>query len=156
MKTLLILVGRTKEAYLSEGIAVYAGRLKHYMPFDIAVVPELKNTANMPEAVQKQREGEAILKLLLPNDTVVLLDERGRQPTSVELADWLAQKRRDAARLVLVVGGPYGFSPEVYDRAKEQISLSRMTFSHQMVRLILVEQLYRACTIINGEPYHHQ
>lgn len=155
MKTLLIVVGKTKEKYLQEGIDIYAGRLSHYMPFEIAVVPEPKNTRTMTEDRQKQTEGEAILRLLQPTDTVALMDERGQQPTSTELARWLEKKRRDASRLVLIIGGPYGFSDEVYARAGEKLSLSRMTFSHQMVRLILVEQIYRACTIINGEPYHH-
>ena len=109
-----------------------------------------------PEAQQKTTEGELILKQIQPSDTVVLLDEHGKEFRSIEFAKWLEQKRNTARRLVFVVGGPYGFSPEVYARANEQLSLSKMTFSHQMIRLVFTEQIYRACTIIKGEPYHHE
>ena len=126
------------------------------MPFAVSVIPELKNTKSLSEEQQKVLEGELILKQLQPADTVVLLDEHGREPRSVELAAWLEKKLQTARRLVFVIGGPYGFSPAVYERANEQLSLSRLTFSHQMVRAIFVEQLYRACTIIKGEPYHHE
>ncbi len=126
------------------------------MPFSITTVPELKNTKNLSEEQQKQKEGELIMKEIQPTDTVVLLDEHGSELTSVQYADWLTRKQNTARRLVFVIGGPYGFSQEVYTRANDKISLSRMTFSHQMVRLIFTEQLYRACTIIKGEPYHHE
>ena len=126
------------------------------MPFSITTIPELKNTKNITEEQQKQKEGELIMKEIQPTDTVVLLDEHGSELTSVQYADWLTRKQNTARRLVFVIGGPYGFSQEVYTRANDKISLSRMTFSHQMVRLIFTEQLYRACTIIKGEPYHHE
>ena len=156
MKTELILVGRTVNKHFVAGIEDYAERIGHYMPFNITTIPELKNTKNLSEEQQKQAEGELILKQIQPQDTVVLLDEHGRELRSVEFARWLEQKRNTARRLVFVIGGPYGFSQAVYARANEQLSLSRMTFSHQMVRLVFTEQIYRACTIIKGEPYHHE
>lgn len=156
MKTELILVGRTVNKHFVAGIEDYAERITHYMPFGITTIPELKNTKNLTEEQQKQAEGELILKQITPSDTVVLLDEHGREYRSIELASWLEQKRNTTRRLVFVIGGPYGFSSAVYARANEKISLSKMTFSHQMVRLIFTEQLYRACTIIKGEPYHHE
>lgn len=153
---MLILVGKTTDKHFLAGIADYVERIGHYMPFDVVTVPELKNTKNLSEDQQKQAEGELILKLLQPSDTVVLLDEHGREFRSVDFASWLQQKRNTVRRLVFVVGGPYGFSPAVYGRANEQVSLSKMTFSHQMIRLVFTEQIYRACTIIKGEPYHHE
>ncbi|MBQ9669067.1 MAG: 23S rRNA (pseudouridine(1915)-N(3))-methyltransferase RlmH [Prevotella sp.] len=156
MKTELILVGRTADPHFQAGISDYAGRILHYMPFNITVIPELKNTKNLSEEQQKTAEGELILKQVQPSDTLVLLDEHGREFRSVEFARWLTQKQNTARRLVFAIGGPYGFSEAVYLRANEKISLSKMTFSHQMVRLIFAEQLYRACTIIRGEPYHHE
>lgn len=156
MKTELIVVGRTVNKHFTAGIADYVERIGHYMPFNMTVIPELKNTKNISEEQQKQAEGELVLKQLQAQDTVVLLDEHGQEPRSIELARWLERKQQAARRLVFVIGGPYGFSDAVYARANEQLSLSRLTFSHQMVRLIFVEQLYRACTIIKGEPYHHE
>ena len=156
MKTELILVGRTVNKHFVAGIEDYAERIGHYMPFNMMTIPELKNTKNLSEEQQKLAEGELILKQIQPQDTVVLLDEHGREMRSVEFARWLEQKRNTARRLVFVIGGPYGFSQAVYARANEQLSLSRMTFSHQMVRLVFTEQIYRACTIIKGEPYHHE
>lgn len=156
MKTELILVGKTANKHFVACIADYAERITHYMPFNITTIPELKNTKNLTEEQQKQAEGELIMKLMQPQDFVVLLDERGHELRSVELASWLEQKRNTVRRLVFVIGGPYGFSPAVYSRANEKLSLSKMTFSHQMVRLIFTEQVYRACTIIKGEPYHHE
>ena len=126
------------------------------MPFDIVTIPELKNTKSLSEDQQKTMEGELILKQLQASDTLVLLDEHGKELRSIELAKWLEQKQQTARRLVFVIGGPYGFSEAVYKRANEQLSLSRLTFSHQMVRLVFTEQIYRACTIIKGEPYHHE
>ena len=163
MKTILILVGKTTDRHFQAGISDYVERIGHYMPFELLVIPELKKTMvrsnrpkNLTEEQQKTAEGELILKQIQPSDTVVLLDEHGREYRSIEFAKWLEQKRNTARRLVFVVGGPYGFSPAVYARANEQLSLSKMTFSHQMIRLVFTEQIYRACTIIKGEPYHHE
>lgn len=156
MKTELILVGKTVNKHFVAGIKDYVERIGHYMPFNITVIPELKNTKSLSEEQQKEREGEMILKLVQPSDTVVLMDEHGQEFRSVEFAQWLQKKQNTARRLLFVIGGPYGFSDAVYARANEKISLSRMTFSHQMVRLIFTEQIYRACTIIKGEPYHHE
>ena len=156
MKTVLILVGKTTDKHFQAGISDYVERIGHYMPFEVVTIPELKNTKNLSEEQQKQAEGELILKQLQPSDTVVLLDEHGHEYRSMEFARWLEQKGNTVRRLVFVVGGPYGFSQAVYGRANEQLSLSRMTFSHQMIRLVFTEQIYRACTIIKGEPYHHE
>ena len=156
MKTVLLLVGKTQNKIFRSGIDDYVSRIGHYMPFNVTTVPELKNTKSLSEDQQKQKEGELILKEIQPSDTVVLLDEHGKELRSVDFAGWLRQKQHTARRLVFVIGGPYGFSPDLYARADDSVSLSRMTFSHQMVRLIFTEQLYRACTIIKGEPYHHE
>ncbi|MDE5783310.1 MAG: 23S rRNA (pseudouridine(1915)-N(3))-methyltransferase RlmH [Prevotella sp.] len=156
MKTELLLVGKTADKHFDAGIQDYTQRIGHYMPFVITVIPELKNTKNLSEEQQKQAEGELILRQIQPSDTVVLLDEHGQEMRSLEFARWLEQKRNTARRLLFVIGGPYGFSPAVYKRANEQVSLSKMTFSHQMIRLVFTEQIYRACTIIKGEPYHHE
>ncbi|MDD7336968.1 MAG: 23S rRNA (pseudouridine(1915)-N(3))-methyltransferase RlmH [Prevotella sp.] len=156
MKTVLILIGKTTNKHFVAGINDYSERINHYMPFEIKVIQEIKNTKSLTEDQQKIAEGSLILKLLQPSDTVVLLDEHGEEMRSVVFAKWLQGKQFNARRLVFVIGGPYGFSQGVYDRATELVSLSKMTFSHQMVRLIFTEQLYRACTIIKGEPYHHE
>ena len=156
MKTELIVVGKTADKHFQAGIDDYVRRVCHYMPFTLTVIPDLKSTRSLTEEQQKQAEGEQILRLVQPGDTLVLLDEHGQELRSVELARWLEQKRQTARRLLFVIGGPYGFSPAVYARADERLSLSRLTFSHQMVRLVFTEQLYRACTIIKGEPYHHE
>ncbi len=156
MKSVLLQVGKTVNKHFTAGISDYAERISHYMPFDIITIPELKNTKNLTEEQQKAAEGDLILRQLQPSDHVVLLDEHGLELRSVELARWLQQKQQSARRLVFVIGGPYGFSPAVYQRANEQLSLSRLTFSHQMIRLVFTEQIYRACTIIKGEPYHHE
>ena len=156
MKTILILVGKTTDKHFQAGISDYVERIGHYMPFDIVTIPELKNTKSLSEEQQKTMEGELILKQLQPSDTLVLLDEHGKELRSIELAKWLEQKQQTARRLVFVIGGPYGFSEAVYSRANEKLSLSKLTFSHQMVRLVFTEQIYRACTIIKGEPYHHE
>ncbi len=156
MKTVLILIGKTTNKHFVACINDYSERINHYMPFEIKVIQEIKNTKSLTEDQQKIAEGSLILKLLQPSDTVVLLDEHGEEMRSVAFAKWLQGKQFNARRLVFVIGGPYGFSQEVYDRATELVSLSKMTFSHQMVRLIFTEQLYRACTIIKGEPYHHE
>ena len=156
MKTVLLLVGKTQDKHFLAGIHDYQERIGHYMPFELKIIPEIKNTKNLTAAQQKAREGELILKELQSSDTVVLMDERGKELRSTEFARWLQGKQNISRRLVFVIGGPYGFSSDVYARAGEQLCLSKMTFSHQMVRLIMVEQLYRACTIIKGEPYHHE
>lgn len=156
MKTELLLVGKTVNKHFVAGINDYVERIGHYIPFAITIIPELKNTKALTEQQQKDREGELILKQIQSSDTVVLLDEHGKEFRSIELASWLEQKQQTARRLVFVIGGAYGFSQAVYDRANEKLSLSKMTFSHQMVRLIFTEAIYRACTIIKGEPYHHE
>jgi 23S rRNA (pseudouridine1915-N3)-methyltransferase len=156
MKTVLLQVGKTVNKHFIAGIDDYAERICHYMPFEIVTIPELRNTKNLSEEQQKTTEGDLILRQIQPSDTVVLLDEHGKELRSVDYARWLEQKQQTARRLVFVIGGPYGFSEAVYARANEKLSLSKMTFSHQMVRLIFTEQLYRACTIIKGEPYHHE
>ncbi len=156
MKTLLILTGKTTDKNIAAGITDYTGRIGHYVPFETNVIPELKNTKSLTHEQQKEKEGELILKQIQTADFVVLLDEHGKEYRSVEFASWLQQKQHVAKRLVFVIGGPYGFSDAVYKRADEKVSLSKMTFSHQMVRLIITEQIYRACTIIKGEPYHHE
>lgn len=154
----LIVVGKTVGAWLESGIREYTDRLAHYVRFSITVIPELKNARNMREEQIKIAEGELILDKTASGDYVVLLDENGRQPEgSVAFADRLQGiMNRGTRRLVFVIGGAYGFSATVYGRADEKLSLSRLTFSHQMVRLIFVEQLYRAFTILGGEPYHHR
>ena len=156
MKTILLQVGKTVDKRFASIVDDYVARISHYMPFDMVTIPELKNTKGLSEAQQKQAEGELILRQLQPTDTVVLLDEHGTEMRSVDLAQWLERQRAAARRLVFVIGGPYGFSPAVYQRADQQLSLSQLTFSHQMIRLTFTEQLYRACTIIKGEPYHHE
>lgn len=153
----LIVVGRTTSAYLVTGIEEYLKRLKHYVRFSITVIPELRNAKNMREIQIKEAEGELILGNIVQSDRVVLLDDKGRQPTSEQMSDWLQGiMNRGTRRLIFVVGGAYGFSDAVYNRADEKLSLSSLTFSHQMVRLIFVEQLYRSFTILNNEPYHHK
>lgn len=156
MKTELIVVGKTVSKEFVKIIDDYRERITHYMPFGITVIPELKNTKNLSEEQQKTAEGELIMRQIQPSDTVVLLDEHGWEPRSMEMAAWLEKKQSTARRLLFIIGGPYGFSEAVYQRANEKLSLSRLTFSHQMVRSIFLEQLYRACTIIKGEPYHHE
>ena len=157
MKLLLLVVGRTVDKHLSTLIDDYTGRIKHYMPFELEVIPELKNAKSCSFEQQKEREGELLLRSMKDGDAVWLLDEGGREFRSIEFAAFLDRQHSSGARrLVFVVGGPYGFSPAVYARANGKISLSRLTFSHQMVRLFFTEQLYRAMTILRGEPYHHE
>lgn len=156
MKTILIVVGKTVNKIFQTGIDDYTNRIGHYMPFSIITIPELKNTKNLTIDLQKKKEGELILKEIQPTDTIILLDEKGKEFRSTEYAKWLKQKQSISKHLIFIIGGPYGFSKEIYERANEKISLSKMTFSHQMVRLIFVEQLYRACTILKGDPYHHE
>ena len=157
MKFTLLVVGRTVEKHYITAIEDYVARTKHFISFDMEVIPELKNTKSLSMEQQKEKEGEMILKALQPGDVVVLLDEHGKEFRSIEFADWVEKKMHTVnKRLVFIIGGPYGFSPSVYARANEQISLSKLTFSHQMIRLVFTEQIYRACTIIKGEPYHHE
>lgn len=157
MKATLLVVGKTVNKQFVELIDDYCSRLKHYVSFDLQVIPDLKNTKNLSEMQQKTMEGEMIVKALQPGDVVVLLDEHGKEFRSVEFSHWMENKMQTVSkRLVFIIGGPYGFSDEVYAVAREKISLSKMTFSHQMIRLIFVEQLYRAMTIMRGEPYHHE
>ena len=156
MKTELIQIGKTVNKHFVAVINDYCERILHYMPFTVTTIPDLNNTKSLSEAQQKEREGELILKALQPSDTVVLLDERGTEFRSIEFASWLERQQHTARRLVFVIGGPYGFSSAVYARADQMLSLSKMTFSHQMIRMTFCEQIYRACTIIRGEPYHHE
>lgn len=156
MKLTLLVVGKTTDPHIIALIDDYKKRLSHYLPFDIMVIPELKNAKNLSFDQQKQQEGELIIKAVGPTAQVILLDEHGKEYRSIEFADYM-QKRMSAGQdLFFVVGGPYGFSPDVYNRANGKISLSQMTFSHQMIRLIFVEQIYRAMTILRNEPYHHE
>jgi 23S rRNA (pseudouridine1915-N3)-methyltransferase len=157
VKIKILAIGKTDDAHLQSLIEKYANRLRHYVGFNMEIIPDIKNSKNLSEAEQKRIEGEAILKKIQAADQVILLDERGRQHRSLELARDLQKKMNAGTRnLVLVIGGPYGFSESVYQRANEKLSLSKMTFSHQMIRLFLVEQLYRSFTILRNEPYHHE
>lgn len=157
MKTILLVVGRTVEQHYITAINDYIQRTKRYITFDMEVIPELKNTKSLSMEVQKEKEGELILKSLQPGDVIVLLDEQFLEMRSLEFADYMKRKMNTVnKRLVFIIGGPYGFSEKVYQAANEKISMSKMTFSHQMIRLIFVEQIYRAMTILNGGPYHHE
>ncbi|SHG16042.1 23S rRNA (pseudouridine1915-N3)-methyltransferase [Bacteroides luti] len=157
MKITLIVVGRTVEKHYITAINDYIERTKHFISFDMEVIPELKNTKSLTMDQQKEKEAELLLKAFQPGDVIVLLDEFGKEFRSVDFANWLEKKMHNVnKRLVFVIGGPYGFSQKIYDAAHEKISMSKMTFSHQMVRLIFVEQLYRAMTILNNGPYHHE
>jgi len=157
MKISLLVIGKTDEAYLQKGLEIFLKRIPHYISFEMKVIPDIKNAKNLSEEQQKDKEGELILQQTLPSDEMFLLDENGLEASSVDFARFLEKKILSGIkRLVFVIGGPYGFSGNVYSRAIGKISLSKMTFSHQMVRLIFTEQLYRAFTILKGEPYHHQ
>lgn len=157
MKITLLTVGKTDVSWVREGLQLYSSRLVHYIPFSLVEIPELKNVSAFTKDQIKQKEGQLILEKIRPSDEVILLDEHGREYRSLEFADLIRDKMSRGGRdLVFVIGGAYGFSPEVYSRADGKMSLSKMTFSHQMVRTIFAEQLYRAFTIIRGEPYHHE
>ena len=157
MKITLLTVGKTDKDWVKQGIDIYTSRLKHYIPFSINEIPELKNVSALSKDQIKAREGELILKNVKPTDDVILMDEHGKEYTSVDFASFLQKKiSYEGKDIVFVIGGAYGFSEEVYRRANGKISLSKMTFSHQMVRAIFTEQLYRAFTIMRGEPYHHE
>ena len=157
MKITLLTVGKTDRDWVRQGLDIYVSRLRHYIPFSMVEIPELKNVSSLSKDQIKTREGELVLKNIKPTDDVVLLDEHGKEYTSVELAKVIQEKISYTGKdMVFIIGGAYGFSQEVYARANSKISLSRMTFSHQMVRAIFAEQLYRAFTIMKGEPYHHE
>ena len=157
MKVELWWVGNTAERYLKEGMQVYEKRIKHYLPFEVSTISDIKNAAKMSEQVLKDKEGEVILKKLKQGDRLILLDERGKTYTSMKFAKHIEQiLQYSHHRIVFLIGGAYGFSDAVYKRANERWSLSSMTFSHQMVRLFTLEQIYRALTILNHQPYHHE
>jgi 23S rRNA (pseudouridine1915-N3)-methyltransferase len=157
MQLKLIVLGKTDSKAIQELIQDYSTRLGHYIRFELEVIPDLKQSKSLSEALQKEKEGELILKKLLPADELILLDERGKSYSSLEFADFLQKKMNSGLKqLVFVVGGPYGFSEAVYSRAHGKISLSKMTLSHQMIRPFLIEQVYRAMTILRNEPYHHE
>ena len=157
MKLSLLVIGRTTDRHVQALIDDYSSRLQHYVPFSLDVIPELKNTRAMSAEQQKAAEADLIRKQLQPGDHVVLLDEHGTERRSVEFAQWLQKRMATGARrIVFIVGGPYGFDPTIHALANEEISLSQMTFSHQLIRVLFVEQLYRAHTILRGEPYHHE
>lgn len=157
MKTILLVVGKTTDPNIIKLIDEYCGRINHYMPFAIEVIPELKNAKNLSVDQQKEREAELLQKAFQPGDYIVLLDEHGKERRSIEFAQWIQKKMAAGPRrLIFVVGGPYGFAPSIHQLKNEEISLSQMTFSHQMIRLLFTEQIYRAMTILHGEPYHHE
>ena len=162
MRITLMVVGKTTDARLQTLIEEYQQRLRHYLPFEFVVIPDIKNAKSLSEEQLKTAEGQAILRAItnnqspITNPMVILLDEHGQEFRSIEYADWLQKKMSAGRDLTLVIGGAYGFSKEVYARANGKLSLSQMTFSHQMIRLMAIEQLYRAMTILRGEPYHHE
>ena len=156
MKISLFVVGKTTDPRIASLIDEYQQRLKHYIPFELVVIPDLKNAKALTEEQVKTAEGEALLARLTPSMEVILLDEHGREMRSIDYAEWLQKKMSSGRDLCLVIGGPYGFSKAVYDRADGKLSLSQMTFSHQMIRIMAIEQIYRAMTILRGEPYHHE
>ncbi|MFM2290456.1 MAG: hypothetical protein RIS29_269 [Bacteroidota bacterium] len=157
MKIILLVVGKSTDSNLIKLQEEYQNRLKYYIPFEMQVIPELKNTKNLSISEQTEKEADLILKQLENSDEVVLLDEKGKQYSSMGFSEFLSKKMLAShKRMIFVVGGPYGFSERVYQRANGKISLSSMTFSHQMIRVIFVEQVYRAMTILKGEPYHHE
>ena len=157
MKIRLIVIGKTNASYLKTGESDYEDRLKHYCKFEELLIPQVKNGGKLTHNDLKIKEGKLILKSITPNDQVILLDEKGKSFSSIDFSNLLNQKLLDSTkRLVFVVGGAFGFSEEVYKRADSKLSLSKMTFSHQMLRLIFKEQLYRAFTILKGEKYHHE
>ena len=156
MKITLLVVGKTTDQRLQTLIDDYQQRLKHYIPFEIVVIPDLRNAKALTQAQIKEQEGLEILRRITPAMEVILLDEHGREYPSIEYAQWIQKKMSAGRDITFIVGGPYGFSSAVYERADGKISLSKMTFSHQMIRLFFTEQIYRAMTILRGEPYHHE
>ena len=157
MKIKLIAIGKTDDKQLQQLINVYQKRLSHYINFEFITIPDIKNTKNLSENQQKEKEGNLILKELTPTDQLILLDEKGKDFRSIEFSNFLQKKMNSGIKqLVFVIGGPYGFSKSIYQKAQSKVSLSKMTFSHQMIRLFMLEQLYRAFTILKNEPYHHE
>ena len=156
MKITLLVVGKTTDQRLQTLIEDYQQRLKHYIPFEIVVIPDLRNAKALTQTQIKEQEGIEILRRITPSMDVILLDEHGREYRSIEYAQWIQKKMAARRDVTFIVGGPYGFSTAVYERADGKISLSKMTFSHQMIRLFFTEQIYRAMTILRGEPYHHE
>ncbi len=157
MKILLLTIGNTDNKYIKEGIDDYIKRLSFYIPFETRVIPDLKNRNALSVDLQKEKEGQLIMNQVQTGDYLILLDERGTEFTSVEFSKWIEKRMIAGIRqIVFIIGGPYGFSKLIYQRSDFKISLSQLTFSHQMVRLIFVEQVYRAMTIIKNEPYHHE
>lgn len=157
MKIKLLVIGKTDDKQLNSLIETYQNRLKHYIGFQLEIIPDIKNVKNLSQIQQKEKEGALILSKLAPTDQLVLLDEKGKEFRSIEFANFLQKKMNSGIKqLVFVVGGPYGFSDAVYKKAQGKVSLSKMTFSHQMIRLFVVEQIYRAFTILRNEPYHHE
>ena len=157
MKIKLLAIGKTDNRNLHSLIQTYEKRLMHYINFELEIIPDLKNAKNLSEIQQKEKEGLAILKRIQVSDQVILLDDKGKDFTSVGFSNYLQKKMNSGTKqLVFVIGGPYGFSEEIYKKAQGKVSLSKMTFSHQMVRLFIVEQIYRAFTILKNEPYHHE
>ena len=156
MKIQLWVVGKTTQDFVEQGLTEFCGRIKHFLPFEMQLIPDIKDTRNLSSEQVKEKEGEWILKTIRPEDYIVLLDEHGRSFTSLQFSEYLERKILTVPKsLVFIIGGPYGFSQKVQKAAQEKISLSKMTFSHQLVRLIFAEQLYRALTILNHLPYHH-
>ena len=155
MRITLIETGKTRDSFIKEGVELFRKRLIRYVPFQVLTLPDLKNTRNLTMKEVQNQEAALLMKRLKPTDHVVLLDERGKEYSSISLAEHLNSMEGRVKDLVFVIGGPYGFSEEVYQRAQAKLSLSRLTFSHQLVRLVFMEQLYRAYTILKGEPYHH-
>ena len=157
MKIKLLAIGKTDNKHLIQLIEEYQNRLKHYIKFELEVIPDIKNVKKLSEVQQKEKEGALILSKLQNTDDLVLLDDKGKHFTSIEFSQYLQKKMNSGIKqLVLVIGGPYGFSDSVYKKAIAKISLSKMTFSHQMIRLFTIEQIYRAFTILKNEPYHHE
>jgi len=157
MKIKLLAIGKTDNNELNQLIQIYQNRLKHYIKFELDIIPDIKNVKNLSENQQKEKEGELILKHLQPTDQLVILDEKGKEFRSIEFSKYLQKKMNSGIKqLIIVIGGPYGFSESVYKKANGKISLSKMTFSHQMIRLFIIEQIYRGFTIIKNEPYHHE
>lgn len=153
----LLAIGKTDNKQLQYLISEYESRLKHYVKFNIELIPDIKNVKNLSQKQQKEKEGELILKKLNTTDILVLLDENGKQFTSIDFSKYLQKKMNSGIKqLVFAIGGPYGFSDTIYQKAQGKISLSKMTFSHQMIRLFVIEQLYRGFTILKNEPYHHK
>ena len=157
MNIKLIVIGKTDNINLNALIEEYTKRLRFYIKFDLEVIPDIKNVKNLSESEQKTKEGQLILEKLIPTDQLILLDENGKEFNSFGFSDFLQKKMNSGIKtLVFVIGGPYGFSEEVYQKAQGKVALSQMTFSHQMVRLFVIEQIYRGFTILNNEPYHHK